>query len=156
MLINCLYLTVTIITGITIPISNLNKIWTDIASTVVLLPLIIASCMQYQHKQLQTVGQWNLIRLTSKMFLEIVFRLGNSEQKLWSIFYIINHVKNTLDMFSMHMGKYNANVTLVCPSTFLRCTKTSCFNTKKKFLKYILALSCIYLHLPLPYILKFK
>ena len=76
MLINCLYLTVTIITGITIPISNLNKIWTDIASTVVLLPLIIASCMQYQHKQLQTVGQWNLIRSTPKMFLKIVFRLG--------------------------------------------------------------------------------
>ena len=75
MIINCLYLTVTIITGITIPISNLNKIWTDIASTVVLLPLIIASCMQYQHKQLQTVGQCNSIRSTPKMFVRIVFGL---------------------------------------------------------------------------------
>ena len=80
LLINCLCLTVTIITGFTIPVSNLNKIWTDIASTVVLLPLIIASCMYYQHKQLQAVGQFNFIRSTPKIFSNIVFRL-------WTLFW---------------------------------------------------------------------
>ena len=76
MLINYLHLTVTIITGITIPISNMNKIWTDVASTVVLLPLIIASCMQYLHKQLLTVGQYNFIRSTPKIFSKMLFILG--------------------------------------------------------------------------------